>query len=69
MLKDAEGSADGNKSSGLGSDTASVKHTRLYDIIVATAICMVVGEWQKRDWLRKIIKLAAGEAGGNAGGS
>lgn len=40
-----------------------------YYIIVATAMCMVIGEWQKRDWLKKIIELAAGEAGGNAGGS
>ncbi|QDS75014.1 hypothetical protein FKW77_005742 [Venturia effusa] len=53
---------------GLGSDMMSVKHTRLYEIIVAKAMYMVIGEWQKRDWLRKVVELVAGETGGNAGG-
>jgi hypothetical protein len=44
-----------------------VKRTRLYDIIVSTAICMIVGEQQKRKTLRKILEIAASEGGGNAG--
>lgn len=69
LLKECVVPFDSNESTELGSEIVSVKHTRLYDIIVATAMCMVIGEWQKREWLRKIIELAAGEAGGNAGGS
>lgn len=61
--------SDDSKTIELGGDVVSVKHTRLYDIIIATTMCMVIGEWQKRQWLKKIIELAAGEAGGNAGGS
>lgn len=68
-MKDAIVPSDSSKSIALGSDVVSVKHTRLCDIIVATAMCMVIGKWQKRDWLRKFIELAAREAGGDAGGS
>ncbi|KAF2415506.1 hypothetical protein EJ08DRAFT_703880 [Tothia fuscella] len=51
-----------------GPDVASVKHTRLYDIIIATAMCMVIGEWQKRRTIKEIIMTIAGEGAGGAGG-
>jgi hypothetical protein len=48
------------------SGVAAVKKLRLYEIILATAMCMVIGEWQKRETLLAII-AAAGEGGGAAG--
>jgi hypothetical protein len=41
-----------------------VKKTSLYQVIVATAMCMIIGEKQKRDTIRQIIEAAAGEGGG-----
>jgi hypothetical protein len=58
---------DTSRSVEVGSDIISAKHTRLYDIIVATAMCMIIGEWQKRRTIRQIIELIAAEGGGNAG--
>ncbi|KAF2739769.1 hypothetical protein EJ04DRAFT_519409 [Polyplosphaeria fusca] len=45
----------------------AVKRTLLHQVIVATAMCMVIGEQQKRETLRHAIALAGGE-GANAGG-
>jgi len=40
-----------------------VKKTRLYDIVVATAMCMIIAEWQKRETIKTLIELAlAGES-------
>lgn len=41
--------------------------SQLYQCIIATAMCMVIAEHQKREVVRSILELAAGEAG-NAGG-
>lgn len=67
LVKDHVIPSDSSKLIELGSEIVSIKHTRLCDVIVATAMCMVIGEWQKREWVKKIIEAAAGEAGGNAG--
>jgi len=40
-----------------------VKNLRLYDIIVASAMCMMIGEWQKRMVIIAIL-AAGGEGGG-----
>ncbi|KAF2460411.1 hypothetical protein BDY21DRAFT_369429 [Lineolata rhizophorae] len=50
-------------------DLASIKRTRFYDVVIATALCMVIGEWQKRLTVRKVAEtlLAAGEGGGDSG--
>ncbi|KAF2471854.1 uncharacterized protein BDR25DRAFT_342461 [Lindgomyces ingoldianus] len=45
------------------------KKTTLYQVIVATAMCMIIGEKQKRETIRQIIELAASEGAGGAGGS
>jgi hypothetical protein len=45
-----------------------VKKTLLYQLIVATAMCMVIGERQKRDTIKKIIEAAATEGAGGASG-
>jgi hypothetical protein len=59
----------GNECAGteLGQDIRSVKHMRLYDLFVATAMCMIIAEWQKRETIRKIIAALAAEGGGGAG--
>lgn len=44
-----------------------VKRTLLYQVIVATAMCMIIGEKQKRDTIKEILETAAGEAGGASG--
>jgi hypothetical protein len=44
-----------------------LRKTRLYDLIMATTLCMVIGERQKRETLREVIQLLAAEGGGNAG--
>ncbi|KAJ5183809.1 hypothetical protein N7492_001425 [Penicillium capsulatum] len=31
-----------------GSPESDVHRTRLYDVVMATAMCMIIGEWQKR---------------------
>jgi hypothetical protein len=47
-------------------DVTAVKRTRLYSLVVATAICMIVQEKQKRETIKKIIEIliAGGEGGG-----
>ena len=35
-----------------------VKSLRLYEIILATAMCMIIGEWQKREAIIALISLA-----------
>ncbi|KAJ5124950.1 uncharacterized protein N7515_008775 [Penicillium bovifimosum] len=42
-----------------------VRETRLYDLVMATAVCMILGEWQKRTVLLALLALVA--EGGNAG--
>ncbi|KAF2812575.1 uncharacterized protein BDZ99DRAFT_569232 [Mytilinidion resinicola] len=42
----------------------ALKKTRLYAVIVATAMCMVLGEKEKRETLRAILEAAAEGAGG-----
>ena len=44
----------------------AVKNLRLYEVIIASAMCMVIGEWQKRATIIAI--LAAGGEGGGGGG-
>lgn len=51
----------------VGTDLETVKHTRLYDIVVATGMCMIIGEWQKRKTIRILAEIALGEAAGSAG--
>lgn len=44
-----------------------IKQTSLYRVIVATAMCMVYSENQKRETIRKVIEAAATEGGGGGG--
>ena len=46
----------------LGRDIESVKSTRLYTLFVATAICMLQSEWQKREAIRQLIQHAGAAA-------
>jgi hypothetical protein len=41
-----------------------IRETRLYDLVIATAMCMIISEWQKRMALLMIF-IIAGEVGGN----
>ncbi|KAJ5555768.1 hypothetical protein N7535_008201 [Penicillium sp. DV-2018c] len=52
-------------SSTLTEDSRDVRETRLYDLIIGTAVCMILGEWQKRMVLAALLALVA--EGGNAG--
>jgi hypothetical protein len=47
-----------------------VKNTRLYDLVMATSICMVIGEWQKRltVWLVVVMLVQTGNGMTLAGG-
>lgn len=47
-----------------GRNPATVKETRFWDALVATGMCMVVGEWQKRETCRQILAALASGAGG-----
>jgi hypothetical protein len=47
-----------------GRSPATVKETRFWDALVATGMCMIVGEWQKRETCRQILAAIAGAAGG-----
>jgi hypothetical protein len=62
------GLQDGNREP-TTAEFAIVKRTRLYQVIVATAMCMVIGEKQKRDTLRKIIEALITEGAVGGGGS
>ncbi|KAF1991835.1 hypothetical protein K402DRAFT_388378 [Aulographum hederae CBS 113979] len=44
----------------------TLQGTRLYDIIIATSLCMLIGEQQKRQTLAAVLEVGA--AGGDAGG-
>ncbi|OCK84088.1 hypothetical protein K432DRAFT_345826 [Lepidopterella palustris CBS 459.81] len=56
-----------SRGSGFEDDTlAEFKKTRFYHVVVATAMCMVIGDKQKRETIRKILEIAASEGGGNA---
>ncbi|KAJ9635088.1 hypothetical protein H2199_008574 [Coniosporium tulheliwenetii] len=48
-------------------DVAAVRRTRIYDLIISTTMCMVIGEAQKRAMVRHIVGLCLGEAGGAGG--
>lgn len=56
---------DGHAAPAPAVGAAAVRCAGLYDMIVATAVCMVVGEWQKRGWLKRVLQLVASEASGN----
>jgi len=50
------------KSFNYGPDT--VKESRLWDVLVSTALWMIIGEWQKRETTRQITAaLISGAAG------
>lgn len=49
------------------SDVGNLTASQLYKCVVATAMCMIIAEHQKREWLRHVLELAAGEAGSSAG--
>ncbi|KAF2001975.1 hypothetical protein P154DRAFT_521416 [Amniculicola lignicola CBS 123094] len=49
-------------------DVGEVKKTRLYQVIVATAMCMIIGEKQKRETVKKIIEGLITEGAGGGGG-
>ncbi|KAF2648736.1 hypothetical protein K491DRAFT_783863 [Lophiostoma macrostomum CBS 122681] len=57
------GSAGGELSM---TQASAVKKTLMYQLIVATAMCMVIGEKQKRETIKKIIELAVTEGAGGA---
>ena len=42
---------------------SAVKDSRFWDAIVATALCMIIGEWKKRETVRQVIQAIAGGAG------
>ncbi|KAK3063587.1 hypothetical protein LTS18_014362 [Coniosporium uncinatum] len=45
-----------------GSELENVKETRVYDLVIATAMCMIVAEWQKRKTIKTLVEIAlAGE--------
>ena len=48
---------------GRGGADADVKDSRFWDVIVATGLCMIFGEWQKRETIRQIIQTLASGAG------
>jgi hypothetical protein len=50
----------------LAERVGALKRTRLYAVIVATAMCMIIGDKQKRETLKKSVEIleAAGEGGG-----
>lgn len=48
-------------------DPEQLAKSQLYECVVATALCMVIAEHQKREWIRHIMELAAGEAGAGGG--
>jgi len=48
---------------GGGADDGDVKDSRFWDAIVATGLCMIFGEWQKRETIRQIIQALASGAG------
>lgn len=43
----------------------SVKESQFWDALIATGMCMIIGEWEKRETIRQIIQ-ALGTAGGAA---
>ncbi|KAF2020659.1 hypothetical protein BU24DRAFT_5671 [Aaosphaeria arxii CBS 175.79] len=46
---------------------SAVKKTWLYNVIVATSMCMILGEKHKRATVRQILEAAASEGGGGGG--
>lgn len=45
-------------------EVAAMKKTSLYQVIVATAMCMVYSEGQKRELIRSLLEAGASEGGG-----
>ncbi|KAF2116387.1 hypothetical protein BDV96DRAFT_686754 [Lophiotrema nucula] len=64
IREESNGDGDSDDTTSVHEFTA-VKRTPLYQVIVATAMCMIIGEKQKRDTIRSIIEAAASE--GSAG--
>lgn len=62
------GVEDGNRES-TAAEFAMVKRTHLYQVIVATAMCMVLGEKHKRETVRKIIEALITEGAMGGGGA
>lgn len=48
-------------------DVAAVRRTRLYDLIISTTMCMIIGEAQKRAMVRRFVELCLSEAGAGGG--
>lgn len=55
---------EGTASENAVAEVASIKQTSLYQVIVATAMCMLYSESQKREAIRKVIESAVTEGGG-----
>lgn len=49
---------------------SEIKNTRLYDLVMATSMCMVIGEWQKRltVWFIVVMIVQTGNGMTTAGG-
>jgi len=45
---------------------STAKQSRFWDVIIATAMCMIIGEWQKRETVREIIATSTSAAAGAA---
>lgn len=58
---------EGTASENAVAEVASIKQTSLYQVIVATAMCMLYSESQKREAVRKVIESAVTEGGGGGG--
>lgn len=69
VKNDRDGTEKGPEWPDVESTESDVRATRLYEIVMATAMCMIVGEWEKRLTVWLIIMLG-GEAANsmNAGG-
>lgn len=44
----------------INAGVSDIRQTRLYHIIVGTAVCMIIGEHQKREYLRRALEIATG---------
>ncbi|KAF2178360.1 hypothetical protein K469DRAFT_676094 [Zopfia rhizophila CBS 207.26] len=65
---DAQGEKEENGEGTQLAQVQSVKRTRLYHVIVSTAMCMMIGEKQKRETIRQILEAAVSEGAGGGGG-
>ncbi|KAH7135953.1 hypothetical protein B0J11DRAFT_502751 [Dendryphion nanum] len=53
-----------SRSENVVAEVVSMKKTSLYQVIVATAMCMVYSEGQKRETIRSLLEAGASEGGG-----